>query len=83
VFSARPAAGETVKKSAKGTLTLHGVTRNVTVALQARWSDDSIEVVGSLPIRFADYDITPPSVGPITVEDHGTMEFHLFFAKQG
>jgi polyisoprenoid-binding protein YceI len=83
VFSARPAAGETVKKSAMGTLTMHGVTRSVTVALQARWSGDSIEVVGSLPIRFPDYDITPPSIGPITVEDHGTMEFHLFFAKRG
>jgi polyisoprenoid-binding protein YceI len=82
VFPARPAAGETVKNSAKGTLTLHGVTRNVTIALQARWSGDSIEVVGSLPIQFADYDITLPSIGPITVEDHGTMEFHLSFAKQ-
>lgn len=67
----------------KGALTLHGMTRNVTIALQARWSGDSIEVVGSLPIRFADYHITPPSIGPITVADHGTMEFHVFFTKQG
>jgi hypothetical protein len=34
-------------------------------------------------IRFADCDITPPSIGPITVEDHGTIEFHLSFTKQG
>jgi hypothetical protein len=38
-------------------------------------------VVGTLPIRFADYSITTPSIGPITVEDHGTMELHLFFLK--
>jgi polyisoprenoid-binding protein YceI len=83
VFASRPAAGVIVKKDAKGTLDLHGVTKNVTIALQARWSGDQVEVVGTLPVQFADYGITPPSVGPITVEDHGTMELHLVFVQQG
>lgn len=82
VFASRPAEGTVVKKDAKGTLALHGVTKNVTIPLQARWTGDQIEVAGSLPIVFADYDITPPSIGPVTVEDHGTMELHLFFQRQ-
>jgi polyisoprenoid-binding protein YceI len=82
VFSSRPAAGTQVGTQAKGTLTLHGVTRNVTIALQARWSGDQIEVAGSLPITFADYDISTPTTFLATVEDHGTMELHLFFVQQ-
>jgi polyisoprenoid-binding protein YceI len=82
VFPSRPAAGTQVTKQAKGTLTLHGVTRNVTITLQARWSGDQIEVASSLPIVFADYDISTPTTFLATVEDHGTMELHLFFVKQ-
>jgi hypothetical protein len=39
-------------------------------------------VAGSLPIQFADYDISTPTTFLATVEDHGTMEFHLFFVQQ-
>jgi polyisoprenoid-binding protein YceI len=81
VFSSRPAAGTRATMHARGTLTLHGVTRDVTIPLQARWSGDQIEVAGSLPIQFADYDISTPTTFLATVEDHGTMELHLFFVK--
>jgi hypothetical protein len=37
---------------------------------------------GSLPIQFTDYDISTPTTFLATVEDHGTMEFHLFFVQQ-
>jgi polyisoprenoid-binding protein YceI len=82
VFASRPAEGTVAKQDAKGSLSLHGVTKNVTISLQARWTGDQIEVAGSLPIVFTDYEITPPSIGPVTVEDHGTMELHLFFERQ-
>lgn len=81
-----PATGEDVSVTAVGDLTLHGVTRSVEVAIDARWSADEsgeeIEVVGSTPIVMADYDIEPPSVGGIVdVDDNGTMEFQLFFTR--
>ena len=82
VFPSKPAAGSRVTKQAKGTLTLHGVTRSVTIPLQAQWNGDRIEVAGSLSILFADYDISTPTTFLATVEDHGTMEFHLFFVRQ-
>jgi len=64
VFSSRPSSGTTVKTTASGGLTLHGVTRSVQIALQARWTPGQIEVVGSLPIQLSDYGIIAPNVGP-------------------
>lgn len=66
-----------------GKLTLHGVTKNVTIATQARLeTDGTVVVAGSLPILFADYGIEAPNVaGIIAVQDHGTMEFRVVFAK--
>ena len=80
VFETEPADGETVEATATGDLTLHGVTRSVEIPIQARRTGDTIEVVGSLDIAFADYDITAPSFGGfVTVEDHGTIELQLSF----
>ena len=79
-FSGVPAEGTVVDAEATGELTLHGVTRTVRVPLETRWDGGQISVVGSLEIAFADYDITPPSLGPATVEDHGTIELQLVFA---
>jgi polyisoprenoid-binding protein YceI len=78
-FAEQPAEGEVVEVEATGELTLHGVTRAVTFPLEARWDGGQIAVVGSLEIDLADYDITPPSLGPATVEDHGTIEVQLIF----
>ena len=80
-FTNRPPAGTIVHVVAHGNLRLHGVTRSVRIPLEARWSGDQIQVAGSLPILFADYGITPPSIGPVTVQDHGTMELELVFTK--
>jgi polyisoprenoid-binding protein YceI len=79
-FETEPADGETVEATATGDLTLHGVTRSVEIPIQARRTGDAIEVVGSLEIAFADYDIAAPSFGGfVTVEDHGTIELQLTF----
>jgi polyisoprenoid-binding protein YceI len=75
-----PTAGEDVSVTASGDLTLHGVTRQVEVPVQARWDGSTIEVAGSIDIAFADYDIEPPSVGGfVSVEDEGELEFQLTF----
>jgi polyisoprenoid-binding protein YceI len=77
-----PADGTAVKATATGDLTLHGVTKSVQVAMQAKRSGNTIVVTGSLPITFADYSITKPnSFAVLSIEDTGTMEFQLFFTK--
>jgi polyisoprenoid-binding protein YceI len=75
-----PAEGATVTATAVGNLTLHGVTRSVDVQIEAQRKGGVIAVAGSLPIVFADYGFSGPSVlGFVTVNDHGTMELHLLF----
>ena len=77
-----PADGTAVKVTATGDLTLHGVTKSVQIAMAAKLSGGTIVVTGSLPIAFADYDITKPnSFAVLSIEDTGTMELQLFFTK--
>jgi polyisoprenoid-binding protein YceI len=66
-----------------GKLTLHGVTKDVTIDALARVeADGTVVVAGSLPILFSDYGIEAPNVaGIIAVQDNGTMEFRVVFAK--
>lgn len=75
-----PTPGRKVRVAANGDLTLHGITRSVRFPLEARWDGQAVQVVGELPIRFAEFGITPPDVaGFVTVKDAGTIELQLFF----
>jgi polyisoprenoid-binding protein YceI len=75
-----PADGTIVKVDAEGALTLHGVTRTVTISLQATRQGGVIAVSGSLPIIFSDWSIQrPSSFAVLSVDDHGIMELHLLF----
>ena len=74
--------GESFSGSVLGDLTIRGVTNPVVFDLEAQLAGDTIVVVGSAPVIFSDYGVTAPtSVAVISVEDHGIMEFQLFFTK--
>jgi polyisoprenoid-binding protein YceI len=78
-----PKEGETVKVNATGKLALHGVTRTVTVPLEAKFVNDEIIVTGQIDIAFADYGIEKPmSFKVLSIEDKGVMELQLFFTRQ-
>ena len=76
-------AGTATDVTLTGDLTLHGVTRSVAIPAQAQLIDGQIQVVGSLPISLADYEIVAPNVGGfiISIADEGALEFLLVFAK--
>ena len=77
-----PADGATIEATATGNLTLHGVTKSVTVPINARLSGDVVTVTGSINILFADYAIErPQSFIVLSIEDHGVMEFQLLFRR--
>ncbi|MEX5707211.1 YceI family protein [Parafrankia sp. FMc6] len=76
-----PAADETRTYPATGTLTMHGTAREVTMNLQARRAGDQIQIVGQIPVTFADYGIPNPSIPGISTEDHGIMEVSLKFVR--
>ena len=76
-----PADGTEITASATGDLTLHGVTKSVTLEVKAQRNGDIVDVLGSTNILFADYDIDNPSNGAVTTQDNGTIEFLLTFTK--
>jgi len=72
--------GQALHATAKGRLLLHGVTRPVSVDLDAQWNGPTIQVVGSAPITLADFHISAPNTVIADVDDHGSFEFDLVFA---
>ncbi len=72
-----PADATPVTATATGELTLRGVTNPVTVEVQAQKNGDTIQVVGSTDVVFADYGIPQPDNGAVSTQDHGLLEFDL------
>jgi polyisoprenoid-binding protein YceI len=74
---ALPSATGKVTTKATGELTTHGTTKSVVADIQAQRSGNAIQVSGSIPVVFADFDIDNPSGGPAQTEDKGLIEFLL------
>lgn len=77
-----PEPGEAITVTATGDLTLRDVTQEVQIEIEARWNGSVIDITGSVPVTFADYGISTPSVPVLAdIDDHGTMEFQLVLAR--
>jgi polyisoprenoid-binding protein YceI len=73
---AAAATGTPVEVTLVGELTIHGQSRAVQIAAQAQLDGDGIRIAGSYTFAFADFGMTPPSIGGfVTVEDDATLEF--------
>lgn len=64
-----------------GDLTVHGETKSVTVDAEVGGDSSALQVVGSVPITFADFGVDAPNLGFVSVEDTGSVEFSLDLAK--
>lgn len=78
---ALPNTNEVINVDAQGELTIAGVTKSVTAAIQVRSDGSTTEVAGSIPITFSDFGIQAPSLGFVKVEDSGFVEFQLVAVK--
>jgi len=67
--------------NARGTLALHGTSKNVTVQLTVVRSGATLTVSGQVPVVFADYGIDNPSFGFVRTEDAGTIEILVHLTK--
>jgi polyisoprenoid-binding protein YceI len=75
-------SGSAVTVQATGDMTIHGVTKSVTIPLQAQINGSKLEVVGSLTFPMSDFGMDPPSIGGIVdVEPNATLEFQVFLTK--
>jgi len=79
---ANAVAGEVATVQASGDLTIHGVTKKVTIPLEVKANGSQVEVSGSLTFPWADFGMTAPNVGGIvTVESDPTLEFKILLTR--
>jgi len=66
-----------------GDLTLHGVTKSVSIPAKAQLVGGQIQVAGSVDIALADFAIVAPNVGGfiISIADQGALDFVLVLDK--
>jgi polyisoprenoid-binding protein YceI len=77
-----PTESEPIETTITGELTLHGVTKEVEVPVQAQRTGDGFEVVARLDVALADYDIEPPTgFLVLSIADTGTIELHVLFQR--
>lgn len=75
-------SGEPTSVAATGELTVHGVTHEVEISIDAQLVEGTVVAVGSLELQFSDYSVEVPS-SPIVLsaEDHGILELQLLFVR--
>lgn len=75
-------SGEPVSVTAVGELTVKGVTQAVSIPLEAQLTGDTIVVVGSMEIVFADYGVEVPSAPVVlSADDEGILEVQLLLTQ--
>jgi polyisoprenoid-binding protein YceI len=75
-------SGQVVKVTATGPLTLHGVTRTVSIPLSLQLSGSTFEVVGSISFPWSEFGMTAPNFGNfVSVDNTATMELDLKFNR--
>ena len=64
-------------------VTLHGVTRPASVPIDIQRNGDRVDVAGTLPVRFFDFDVDPPRppASLLAVQPVATIEFLVHLAK--
>lgn len=60
-----------------GELTIRGVGREVEVDAEVVMTAEGAQVVGSVPVEFADFGVEAPSLGFVRVDGTGAVEFSL------
>ena len=75
-------AAKPVKATVTGKLTLHGVTREVQIPVDAQLRAGTLEIVGRQAINMKDYAIDPPEIADfVKADDDGVFEFKLVLKK--
>jgi polyisoprenoid-binding protein YceI len=74
--------GDATKVQLDGMLDLHGVTKPVSVdATVGVSAAGAVQVVGDVPVTFSDFGVQAPSLGFVTVDKSGKVEFSLDLQK--
>jgi polyisoprenoid-binding protein YceI len=77
VLPAGADGGQAVTVSVPGQLTVHGVTKPVTAAIQLRVTGNTAQIAGTIATNMTDFGVSPPTIGFTTVQPAVTVEFSL------
>jgi polyisoprenoid-binding protein YceI len=74
--------GDVKRYPATGRLTMHGVTKPINFNVSMELSGDGAYVLAEIPIVFANWDISNPSIGGfVTTQNSGTLEVLLHLVR--
>lgn len=77
-----PADGQEISATAKGKLTIRGVTRDAEFQLTAKLTGATLTIKASTQFAFADYSVPKPQAfAVLSIADTGTLETQLTLAK--
>ncbi|MDI9916241.1 YceI family protein [Rhodococcus sp. IEGM 1379] len=79
-LSSVPTDGTTATVTVLGTLTLKGVSKPVSVDMTVLHSGDALIASGSIPVTWTDFGVEPPSLGFVTVDGSGSVDFLVSLA---
>jgi polyisoprenoid-binding protein YceI len=74
-------SGQTVTLTIPGQLTVHGVTRPVSLIAQLRRSGGQVQAAGSTSFAMTDFGVQPPQVPITVVQPQVTAEFQLVLVR--
>jgi polyisoprenoid-binding protein YceI len=75
--------GQVTTLQAEGDMTMHGVTKKVSIPLQVQRNGNQIRIVGNYDFAWDDFGMTPPNVaGFVSVTGNPKLEFDVTMAKQ-
>jgi polyisoprenoid-binding protein YceI len=74
-------SSQAVDVTVTGKLTIHGVTKDVTIKAKAQIAGDKAEIAGSTSVVMTDYGVSPPQVPFVTVDSTLLIEFDIFLKK--
>jgi polyisoprenoid-binding protein YceI len=74
-------SSQAVDVTVTGKLTIHGVTKDVSIKAKAQLAGDKAEIAGSTSIVMTDYGVSPPQVPFVTVDSTLLIEFDIFLAR--
>lgn len=78
-----PAEGLRITVGVAGDLTIHGVTRPVTLDLQAQLQSGVLVVVGATDVALSDYGVTAPTAPVVAgVDDYAVVEVQLYLVRR-
>ena len=71
-----------MSRKVEGNLTLHGVTRPISLDVRGQFINGQAIIAGSMRVQFADFNIAQPrSLYVVSLDNFGTMEFQLLFTR--